>query len=35
MRLLWDVNWWMPGWTRAVLRIRKPEPAPQLASQTA
>src|SRR5437667_2684127 len=23
MRLLGDANWWMPSWTRAVLRIRQ------------
>ena len=35
MRLLGDANWWMPSWTRDVLRIRKPEPTPQLATETA
>jgi RND superfamily putative drug exporter len=28
MRLLGDANWWMPQWTRSVLRIRDPEPPP-------
>src|SRR2546426_2152279 len=32
MKLLGDANWWMPSWTRAALRIRQPEPAPQLAT---
>jgi RND superfamily putative drug exporter len=27
MRLLGDANWWMPGWTRSVLRIRDPHPS--------
>jgi putative drug exporter of the RND superfamily len=26
MRLLGDANWWMPKWTRSVLRIRDPHP---------
>jgi RND superfamily putative drug exporter len=26
MRLLGPANWWMPHWTRVVLRIREPEP---------
>ena len=28
MRLLGDANWWMPQWTRSVLRVREPEPPP-------
>ena len=28
MRLFGDLNWWMPGWTRAALRIPEPEPEP-------
>jgi len=35
MRLLGDANWWMPSWTRTVLRIRQPKPAPQLATESA
>jgi RND superfamily putative drug exporter len=35
MRLMGDWNWWMPSWTRAALRIRRPEPAPQLATESA
>jgi RND superfamily putative drug exporter len=35
MKLLGDANWWMPKWTRAALRIRQPEPAPQLAAESA
>jgi RND superfamily putative drug exporter len=35
MRLLGDWNWWMPRWTRSVLRIRQPEPAPEVATQRA
>jgi RND superfamily putative drug exporter len=27
MRLLGDANWWMPAWTRRVLRVRDPHPA--------
>jgi RND superfamily putative drug exporter len=27
MRLLGDANWWMPAWTRSILRLREPEPA--------
>jgi RND superfamily putative drug exporter len=35
MRLLGNVNWWMPQWTRTVLRIRQPEQAPGIATETA
>ena len=35
MRLLGDWNWWMPAWTRSVLRIRQPEPAPEIATEHA
>ena len=35
MRLLGDANWWMPQWTRSVLRIRQPEPAPEVATESA
>jgi RND superfamily putative drug exporter len=34
MRLLGDWNWWMPKWTRTVLRVRQPEQAPQVAPAT-
>src|SRR5947209_9513140 len=27
MRLLGNANWWMPRWTRSVLRVRDPHPA--------
>jgi RND superfamily putative drug exporter len=27
MRLLGEANWWMPSWTRRVLRIPAPEPS--------
>jgi putative drug exporter of the RND superfamily len=30
MRLLGDANWWMPKWTRVVLRTPHPKPAPQI-----
>jgi RND superfamily putative drug exporter len=35
MKLLGDWNWWMPHWTRSVLRIRQPEPAPEVATESA
>jgi RND superfamily putative drug exporter len=35
MRLLGDWNWWMPAWTRSVLRIRQPERAPEIATEQA
>jgi len=35
MRLLGDANWWMPRWTRVVLRTPRPEPAPEMAAQPA
>jgi putative drug exporter of the RND superfamily len=34
MRLLGDANWWMPKWTRTVLRIPRPEPAPKIAAES-
>ena len=33
MRLLGDLNWWMPKWTRTVLRVR--EPVPEVATESA
>jgi RND superfamily putative drug exporter len=30
MRLLGDANWWMPKWTRVVLRTPRPKPAPEI-----
>jgi RND superfamily putative drug exporter len=33
MRLLGDANWWMPHWTRSVLRIRQPERPAELAAE--
>jgi putative drug exporter of the RND superfamily len=35
MRLLGDANWWMPKWTRTVLRIRHPERVPEVATESA
>jgi putative drug exporter of the RND superfamily len=35
MKLLGDWNWWMPAWTRTVLRIRQPEPTPEVATEGA
>jgi RND superfamily putative drug exporter len=35
MRLLGDWNWWMPEWTRSVLRIRRPEPGGEPATENA
>jgi putative drug exporter of the RND superfamily len=35
MRLLGDANWWMPKWTRTVLRVRQPEPTPGIATENA
>src|ERR671936_777297 len=35
MRLLGDANWWMPKWTRTVLRVRQPEPPPEIATESA
>ena len=32
MRLLGNANWWMPKWTRTVLRIPQPKPAPKIAA---
>jgi putative drug exporter of the RND superfamily len=34
MRLLGNANWWMPQWTRTVLRIRQPEPTPGVAAES-
>jgi RND superfamily putative drug exporter len=35
MKLFGDANWWMPGWTRTVLRIPEREPAPPVATESA
>jgi RND superfamily putative drug exporter len=35
MRLLGDANWWMPNWTRTVLRIPHSEPPPEVATENA
>ena len=35
MRLLGDANWWMPEWTRIVLRIPQRQPAPQILTESA
>jgi putative drug exporter of the RND superfamily len=33
MRLLGGANWWMPSWTRTVLRIRERKPLPESVSE--
>jgi RND superfamily putative drug exporter len=35
MQLLGKWNWWMPGWTASLLRIRQPEPSPEVAAESA
>jgi len=35
MKLLGDANWWMPNWTRIMLRVPGHKPAPQLAAEGA
>ena len=35
MKLLGDANWWMPQWTRTVLRLPDREPAPLIAPEPA
>src|SRR5690242_9086882 len=35
MRLLGEANWWMPHWTRSLLRIRHSEPAAEVATEKA
>jgi RND superfamily putative drug exporter len=35
MCLLGDANWWMPEWTRIVLRIPRRERAPEIAAESA
>jgi putative drug exporter of the RND superfamily len=35
MKLLGDANWWMPQWTRTVLRLPEREAAPKVAAETA
>jgi RND superfamily putative drug exporter len=35
MRLLGDANWWMPRWTRTVLRIPDPVPPPPVVAGNA
>jgi RND superfamily putative drug exporter len=35
MKLLGDANWWMPDWTRTVLRLPTPEIAPPIATESA
>jgi putative drug exporter of the RND superfamily len=35
MKLLGRWNWWMPHWTRKALFLKKPEPAPQAATESA
>jgi putative drug exporter of the RND superfamily len=34
MRLLGEANWWMPDWTRTVLRIPRTKRAPKIAAET-
>jgi len=35
MRLLGNANWWMPAWTRTVLRVSHPEPVPDVVTESA
>jgi RND superfamily putative drug exporter len=35
MRLLGEANWWMPNWTRIVLRVPRRELAPKIAADNA
>jgi RND superfamily putative drug exporter len=35
MRLLGNANWWMPKWTRTVLRLPQSEPRPEVATESA
>jgi RND superfamily putative drug exporter len=35
MKLLGRWNWWMPDWTRTVLRVREPERRPEVAVERA
>jgi RND superfamily putative drug exporter len=35
MRLFGEANWWMPNWTRTVLRMPRREPAPRIATESA
>ena len=33
MRLLGEANWWMPHWTRSLLRVSHKEPIPEVATE--
>jgi RND superfamily putative drug exporter len=33
MKLLGDWNWWMPAWTASILRVRRPEPFAETATE--
>jgi RND superfamily putative drug exporter len=35
MKLLGDWNWWMPKWTGTLLRVRHPEPVPEVVVESA
>jgi len=35
MRMLGNANWWMPAWTRTVLRVSNPEPVPDVVTESA
>ena len=35
MKLMADANWWMPEWTRIVLRLPAPEPVLAVAVKSA
>jgi putative drug exporter of the RND superfamily len=35
MRLMGDWNWWMPRWTQAILRMRRSDPAAEIAAEVA
>jgi RND superfamily putative drug exporter len=34
MRLLGEANWWMPHWTRSLLRISQKDPIPEVATES-
>jgi putative drug exporter of the RND superfamily len=34
MRLLGEANWWIPDWTRTVLRVPRREPVPKIAAES-
>ena len=34
MRLFGEANWWMPDWTRIVLRLPRRKPAAEIAVES-